>query len=167
MNRELYLEYASNAYTAARSVIRAVPADKLDYRPAPGMMSVAQLLHHIGTACGMAVQMVIQGDHKPMDPANPMHMPTLDELETCSSAEEALRMLDEDQALLKKTVMALSEEDFQTGMTQPPWMPVPSNKTVFCLDMVDHLTGHKMQLFQYLRILGEKVNTWTLYGIPG
>jgi hypothetical protein len=61
--------------------------------------------------------------------------------------------------------MGMSEEDFQSRMIQLPWAPVKIPAWALALMMADHLSVHRMQLFQYLRIMGLPVNTMTLYGM--
>jgi len=162
MNREQFLQYAAGVYHGTRSVIRAVPADKLDYRPHPDMMSVAQVLEHLGIACGGSIKYVIDGNFGPLK--EPLQLLTADQLPKSLSKEDSLRALDADEKLMCEIVNGWSEEEFQTKMIQPPWLPFAQPAWQFCLDMVDHLSGHRMQLFQYLKQTGEPVNTWTLYG---
>jgi hypothetical protein len=47
-------------------------------------------------------------------------------------------------------------------MVSVPWgPPMPMWRT--CLGMAEHWLNHKYQLFFYLKLLGQPVNTMTLY----
>lgn len=161
MNREEFLEYAAPVYQAARAVLKAVPADRLDYAPRAGMLTIGQVAMHIGSACAGAIQFVAGGNFPPM--TEKMGLPPGESFPTGTIAE-ALAALDADEKLLREIVMGWTEEQFQHDVVQEPWSPVPTTNWKLCLSMLDHLSGHKMQLFQYLRILGCDVNTWTLFG---
>lgn len=163
MTREEFLACATETYAGTRSVLRAVPADKIDYCPREGMLSIAKLIRHIASACAGPFKFVLEGNFPPPTGKGPMTPAS--ELKGYGSVDEALSHLDEDEKLLRSTVMGLSEEEFQTNQIQLPWAPVKVPVWHLGLMMTDHLSGHRMQLFQYLRILGEPVDTYTLYGM--
>ena len=62
----------------------------------------------------------------------------------------------------KAALTAVSPADFQARMVAVPWgPPMPMWRT--CLGMAEHWVNHKYQLFFYLKLLGQPVNTMTLY----
>ncbi|NUP90662.1 MAG: DinB family protein [Candidatus Sumerlaeia bacterium] len=162
MTREDFLHYAAGVYHGTRSVLRAVPADQLDHRPRPGMMSIGQLIRHLASATASPFKYVLENPG-PAPGAGPQ-LPPVDFYKPYDTVQEALEHLDRDEKSLRETVMAMTEEEFQTRDVRPPWMPHAMKVWHFALDMVDHQSSHRMQLFQYLRCLGLPVNTFTLYG---
>jgi DinB superfamily len=164
MNREQFLTYAAGIYGATRSVMKAVPADMVQHRPRPEMMSIAQLIRHTASACAGPIGMMLGGDF-PKPEGGELKLPTVEEMEGYDTVQEALDHLDRDEKQLRELVMGLSEEEFQTREVQPPWLPMPVAIWFFGLMMLDHLSTHRVQLFQYLKAEGLPVNTMTLWGM--
>lgn len=162
MTREGFLAHAARIYRGARSVLRAVPPDLIDHRPQPSMMSVGQLIRHMASACGGAFEFALHFRHEPAAP--PHTEPRLDSLRSHGSAGDALAHLDRDEQALRRTVLGLSEEEFQTREVPLPWSGETVPVWMLALLMADHLSVHRMQLFQYLRAAGLPVDTGTLYG---
>jgi hypothetical protein len=163
MTREGFLRYAATVYGGAESVLRAVPPSMISHRPQPAMMSVSQLIRHMASACGGSFKFVLE--FKPDPAAAPHAEPSLDRLLGYETPAEALSHLGRDQSALREAVMALGEEEFQTRVIALPWAPalrVPLWE--LGLMMVEHLSNHRMQLFQYLRASGLHIDTSTLYG---
>ena len=94
-----------------------------------------------------------------------MELPGVDAFEAYETTKEALDHLDRDEAVLRETVMALSEDDFQNRQIQLPWAPMKVPVWMLALMMTDHLSIHRAQLHQNLKASGVPVNTMTLYGM--
>jgi hypothetical protein len=57
---------------------------------------------------------------------------------------------------------SVSEDEFSNKIITVPW-GWKSKMEKMALDLREHFTNHKMQLFTYLKLLGLPVNTETLY----
>lgn len=165
MSKQEFLAYVGYIYEATRSVMQAVPHQKLNYRPRPEMMSIGQLMHHMSSICGGSIKQVFEGNFPPADPNRPVQWSSEKDLHECRSVQEALDRLNRDEASLKIILNQMDNADFRNRNVQPPWSPKPFKAWLFCLLMADHLSLHRMQLYQYLRLLGEPVDTLTLYGL--
>jgi len=82
---------------------------------------------------------------------------------TCSKSE-ALQAIEKDlNDAIDFIEKDISEEDFFSKVVSAPWgFKGEIRKAV--LMAKDHLVNHKMQLHIYLKLLGQPVNTQTLYG---
>ena len=140
-------------------LIMKVPEGRLDWRPAPGSLSVGELLGHL-LECFAGFCSVL---HK-LDPERLAHFSQLRELPVnhrCS-AEDAQRRV--------KQYLEHIEEGFcviQTGdLTRLlPTVFAKQGETVFTLLLgnLEHLINHKHQLFTYLKLMGVSVGTSDLY----
>ncbi len=166
MTKQEFLVFVDNIYQGARSVMHSIPRDKLNFRPRPDMMTIGQLIHHMGILCGGSIKHVFEGKFPPSDPSKPVDVWTAEkDLHECRTVQEGLDLLDRDEATLKVLLKEMDPNDFRSKTVQPPWSPKPLKIWHYCLLMADHLSCHRMQLYQYLKILGEPVNTATLYGL--
>ncbi|MBN1475311.1 DinB family protein [Candidatus Sumerlaeota bacterium] len=164
MNREQFLGYAAGIYGATRSVMKAVPPGMVQHRPRPEMMSIAQLIRHTASACASPIGAMLKGDF-PKPEGGELKLPTVEEMEGYDTVQEALDHLARDEKQLRELIMRLGEEEFQTREVHPPWLPKPVPVWLFSLMMLDHLSSHRVQLFQYLKSQGLPVNTMTLWGV--
>jgi hypothetical protein len=155
VKKDEFCEYAVNAFRPAESLLKMVPADKLDWKPGDNFMTLGQLICHMGDGIGTELRMLITNSWPQMDGAAHPPMPSC-------SAQEALAKLEKDKATLKEVLAGVSEEDFANKIVKVPWGW--ENKLEFmALDFREHFVNHKMQLFTYLKLLGFPVNTQTLY----
>lgn len=165
MTKQEFLIYVDGIYAGARSVIHAVPHGKMNYRPRPDMMSIGQLLHHMGSGCGGSIKHVLEGKFPPTDPSKPIIWTGESDFHECRTVQEALDRLDRDEATLKVVLTEMEPDDFRSRTIQPPWSPTPYKLWHYCLMMADHLSCHRMQLYQYLKLLDVPVDTTILYGL--
>ena len=163
MTREEYMEYAGNVYRATRGLAALTPADKLDYKPMEGVFSVAQLLKHCGECLGKMASMALH-DNWPQMPEGEM-LPPADNFPRVSTIQEAINELDKDWQLMSEELQTLTDDEFNTKMVEPPWMPMPVPFAAFMMQSMEHLCNHRMQLFLWLKMSGEKLNTIHLYGM--
>jgi hypothetical protein len=161
------------AYTTTFGLLDRVTPESLDWKPesGPNWMTVSQLLMHLGGACGAACKGFVTGDWGlpegvKMEDLPPAEMlPPAEQMPRVASVEEARRMLTEDQALALEMIDQAGEDALANRVTVAPW--APDRKHVLglhLLEMVQHLNIHKAQLFYYLKLQGEKVNTLDLWG---
>jgi len=156
-----YYELVMEAFRPSETLIRMVPADKLDWRPGPTFMSLGQLIHHLSEPIGGGLRCLVTNQW-PFTPEQMEESMKLENLPSCS-VETALERLEKDKAILREVLDSLSEEDFAQKPVSTPWGWKGKLESVAIL-FREHFTNHKMQLFTYLKLLGLPVNTATLYG---
>jgi hypothetical protein len=159
VKKDEFYQYALDSFRPAEAMLKMIPSDKLDWKPAPNFMSVGQLICHLGDGIGAELRMVINNSFpKPEEMAG---LPELAKMPACN-AQEALAKLDKDKATLHEILSIVTEEEFATKIVSVPW-GWKSNLERMALDFREHFVNHKMQLFTYLKLLGLPVNTQTLY----
>jgi len=159
VTKDEYLQYVLDSFKPAESLLKMVPADKLDWKPGPTFMTLGQLICHLGSGVGGDLRMLItESWPKPgeMDEAMKQgNMPSC-------SVQEALAKLEGDKTILREVLASITEEDFKNKIVSVPW-GWKSKMERMALDFRDHFINHKMQLFTYLKLLEFPVNTNTLY----
>ncbi len=166
MTRKEYLKFVEGIFKATRGLIAATPADKLDFKPAEDLMTTAQVLKHLASALGASLEMAMNNSWPEM-PAEEM-MPTADKLPASASVQEALDEIDADWKLLQQEMEKITDGEFNENKVNVPWMPVPMTILEFMMQSMEHLSNHRMQLFTWLKLAGEKLHTGHLYGmLPG
>jgi uncharacterized damage-inducible protein DinB len=168
----LKTEIETTYATTAKLLDRVAP-ESLAWKPARGSnwMTVGQLLKHITNACGAPCKGFVTGDWglptgtKLEDlPAEEM-MPTAEKLPAVESVEEARKLLAEDKALAIQMIDQAGENALANHEIAAPWAPgVEYALGRHLLQMVQHLGQHKGQLFYYLKLQGQPVNTADLWG---
>jgi len=157
VKKDDFYKYALDTFRPTETLLKMVPADKLDWKPGPSFMSLGQLIHHLSAGIGEELHMAITGDWpKPEEMEASMK-----QMQSCS-VPEALERLEKDKTTLLEVLASVSEEEFANKIISVPWgWKSPIEK--MALDFREHFTNHKMQLFTYLKLLGCSVNTNTLY----
>jgi hypothetical protein len=92
-------------------------------------------------------------------------LPPAEKFPKSNSIEEAVTEIEKDWELLKKEIGKISEEDFNNKKLNIPWMPFPMTIKEYMMQAMEHLSNHRMQLFTWLKLSGEKLNTAHLYGM--
>jgi len=157
VKKDEFYEYCLSAFRPAESLLKMVPADKLDWKPGPSFMSMGHLICHLSEGIGTELGMLIQNSWpKPEEMAELMK-----QTPTCG-VQEALAKLEKDKATLREVLASVSEEDFANKIVSVPW-GWKAKMEKMSLDFREHFVNHKMQLFTYLKLLGFPVNTETLY----
>jgi hypothetical protein len=158
VKKDDYIQYALDCYKPAETMLKMVPADKLDWKPGPTFMSLGQLICHLSDGISTELRMCFNNSWpKPeeMSEAMKQGMPTC-------NVQEALAKLEKDKSNLRDVMAAVTEEDFAQKIVSVPWGWKASMEKM-ALDFREHFVNHKMQLFTYLKLLGFPVNTETLY----
>ncbi len=163
MTRKEYLKFTEGIYRATRGLIRLTPDQKLDYKPQEGLMTVAQVLKHVASALGASLSMAINNSW-PVISGEDM-LPAADKLPKSASAAEALQEIDRDWELLKQEIEKITDGEFTLNKIDVPWMPSPMTIEEFMMQAMEHLSNHRMQLFTWLKLSGEALNTGHLYGM--
>jgi hypothetical protein len=159
MTPKEFIEYAESLYRPTVKLISLAPAGKLDWKPGQGnYMNLGQLLHHLSTCPGGLVMAV----NNAFPPSEAFQKFVQEDLKNTKTPEVAGRELSRGWDEAKAALSRVSEADFQAKMVAVPWgPPMPLWRT--CLGMAEHWANHKYQLFFYLKLLGQPVNTMTLY----
>jgi hypothetical protein len=159
MRPEQFIEYAESIYRPTVKLISLVPAGKLDWRPYPGdFMTLGQLLHHL-SGCPGGILMALRNAFPPPEAFGRFLQ---EDLKRTKSAEDAESWLFRGWGETKTALTALRPVEFEGLMVTVPWgPPIPMWRA--CLGMAEHWLNHKYQLFFYLKLMGQPVNTMTLY----
>jgi len=155
VKKDEFYQYSLNAFRPAESLLKMVPADKLDWKPGETFMTLGQLICHMSDGIGTELRMLIDNSWpKPEDMGK-------GPIPSCNGPE-ALAKLEKDKTTLKAVLDGVSEADFANKIVKVPW-GWEAKLEIMSLDFREHFVNHKMQLFTYLKLLGFPVNTQTLY----
>jgi uncharacterized damage-inducible protein DinB len=131
-------------------LIKKVPEDKLDWRPAPGLLSLGQLIHHIGQA-DMAWTKVLRGDwdlgqflgvRRSMD-----LLEVIGDVDNLTDEIETLEITHQE---ILKWIAAQSDEQLEKIYEGAGWK-VSGRQIV--LGLCEHEGHHRGQIVTYLRLL--------------
>lgn len=154
-----YFSWFDDSIRTTEAMYHLVPADKLDWKPTDLSFTLGQLLEHMPKALWFNSR-VIASEEWPLKSireilvSNRRH-PT-------ATVEDALAHLVEWSTGFKQAIKNLGEERFQhDDVNTPQWGTLPIWR--FAIFVLEHHLNHKMELHMYLRLLGAKVNTATLY----
>ena len=73
--------------------------------------------------------------------------------------------MDKDFQLMRDELGNMTDDEFNTKMIHAPWMPFAVPFSAFMMQALKHVSNHRMQLFLWLKLSGEKINTAHLYGM--
>lgn len=143
-------------------LIKLAPEDQLDWRPTPNSMSLAQCIAHLADSLTEVVEWVLV----------PKPMPSPDELgemmkpENLPSATpaEGLATVAAQKAKLTELLAGVDDHAWLTEQRSLPW-GVAGSMAFCCGQAFEHAFGHRYQLFMYLKLLGQPVDTMVLYGM--
>jgi len=170
---ELLKTEIESTYTTTAKLVDRVDPQSLDWKPATGSnwMTIGQLLMHITSACGGACKGFVTGDWgmpegmKIEDIPPEEMLPPAEKLPTIESVEETRKLLAEDKALALQMIDQSGEADLTNRKLAAPWAPGREYPLGWHLhQMIQHLGLHKAQLFYYLKLKGQSVNTADLWG---
>ncbi len=171
---ELLAAEMTETYQSTAKIIDLLEDSDLEWKPATGenWMNVGQLLAHINTACGFCCQGFVTGDWGMIggEAESPSEsegmMPTAERMPAVANLAEARKNLAADRKLALQMIKEAGEEKMATLEMAAPWEPDRQRLLgQHMLQMVTHLAIHKAQLFYYLKLMGKKVDTATLWGI--
>ena len=160
-------------YAAAIKLMDLVDDSVLEWKPATGTnwMTTGQVLRHMTDACGMAIKGFVTGDWGMPEgvdvsqiPPEEM-LPPAEKLPTVTSVAEAKELIAKDKAVALEMVAQCTDDNLANKIATAPWDPTPLVLGHRILQMVDHLKQHKAQLFYYLKLQGQPVNTGHLWGM--
>lgn len=146
-------------------LIRRVPADRVDWRPAadPGktvrIFSVGELLGHlIDCVAGFCAALVAAFPAELNDFSNLRSVPG----QPVASPQDALERIAKLSACVEQGFGMASDRALARKVSTV-FVPEGEELLTILLGNFEHLTNHKHQLFLYLRLLGVPVGTEDLY----
>jgi hypothetical protein len=159
MTPKVFLDHVAATYKPAPMLFSLIPEGKLDWAPAPTMMTIRALIHHLSGRTG--VSGLVTGDFDPAHCWGDSDDPASTTPETAST--RLAKAIEE----TKKCLRDVSMFDWENKIVQMPWGSKGTLEIMAHALIIEHFLNHKMQLFLYLRLLGVPADTGTLYfGIP-
>lgn len=170
---EVLKQETEGMYAVTEALIKRVDPSTLGWKPAAGKnwMTVGQLLQHLATSCGGSFKGMLTGDWglpegmKFEDIPPESMLPPAEKLPAVESVEQALKLLAEDKKLALAQLAAADESRLLTECFPAPWGGPSVTLFQHLYNMIAHTGQHKGQLFYYLKLQGQDVNTGTLYGL--
>jgi uncharacterized damage-inducible protein DinB len=163
MNKHDFIEQMLMTQQPLIKMVEMVPEDQLNWAPAQGFMTMAQLLKHL-SANWCIIKMMVTDSWPDSTPEEMAEAMKLENLPSCSKAEALEEMKRDLENAAEYVEKEISEEDFFSRIVSAPWNWAGEIwKAV--LMAKDHQVNHKMQLHLYLKLLKLPVNTQTLYGV--
>ncbi len=169
----ILLEEAKTTYAITDKLFRRVTDDDLSWKPTTGKnwMTIGQLLMHCASfGCGKAIQGFVKGDWgmpeglEPKDFNAVQHVPPVAMLPSVDSVKQALELLENDRNLALRCIEETKEAEFLVRKFTAPWGGSEVSLFQHLMLMIAHLAQHKGQLFYYLKLIGNDLNTSDLWG---
>lgn len=137
------------------------PEDQVDWRPCEGCMTLGQLLEHAATSLTPVVEIAITGEMPP--PMTPEQLSGGEQLKSIAPGDVA-PLIERQKSKLVEVLEQVDDEQWRTVERTLPW---GTHGTLgrLCVEGIDHASGHRYQLFLYLKMLGQKLGTMELYGM--
>lgn len=148
--KELFLIQKENEHQGTISVYEKIPGDRLDWRPAEGMLTLGQLARHVWRSEEGVRRIALENDWRYYETRIPLGLVAV--LGAVKSLEEELREIRRVHEDTLRAVEAFPGDrweeirenaEFQTRRTVG----------VMLFRMVDHHTHHRAQVGTYLHIL--------------
>jgi len=147
-----FLDYLKSVHGRTRRIIECIPADQIEWAPAPGRFTLGEIVRHLA---GIERWMYAETVHgRPT--AYPGHGRDLADGFAATLAYYD-RLHEESRALFSQ----LTEEDLERKSTTPANAPITTWKWLRA--MIEHEAHHRGQLYQSLGLLG--VKTPPIYGL--
>ncbi len=170
---EVLRQETEQSYRVTECLFRRVGPDALEWKPSSGQnwMTTGQLLMHCTGACGQSIRAFVTGDWglpegMRFEDLKPEEMlPPASKLPSVDSVEQALQLLAADREIALAQLAGLDEARLLSDAFPAPWGGAPRTLFQHILNMITHLGQHKGQLFYYLKLRGQDVNTADLYGV--
>jgi len=157
-----FIDLMRQTQAPIKAMAEMVPDDKLDWAPAQGFMNMGQLLKHLGENW-CVLKMMVNNDW-PFTVEGMTEAMKLENMPSCSKDEAIAAMakdLDDAAAYIENEI---GEDEFFTKEVAAPWGFTGGIWQAFLMAK-EHQVSHRMQLHTYLKLLGQPVNTSTLYGM--
>jgi DinB family protein len=171
--KELLSKEIEYTYEVTGGLLDLVDDSALDWKPSSenNWMTTGQLLMHITHSCGQTICGFVTGDWGMPEgvdinelPSDEM-LPQAELLPAVESVEQAKELLEKDMQLALGILAGCDEDKLAGTKVSAPWDPTERLLGGRLLEMVQHLSQHKSQLFYYLKLQGKAVNTSHLWGM--
>ncbi|MGH7469973.1 MAG: DinB family protein [Longimicrobiales bacterium] len=147
-----FLTYFENVRARTQRVVNCIPRDRIDWRPAQGMFSFADLVRHLA-----ATERFMFGENVQCQASRyPGHGPEL-----ADGYDGVLEYLRRMHAETVAIMSRLSAEDLARRCSTPGGIEIPVWK--WLRSMIEHEVHHRGQIYLMLRLLG--VDSPPLYGL--
>lgn len=159
MTPQNYISYFEEMLRPTASLFRLVPPDKLGWKPDDRSFTAGQLMAHMALSLAVYGKGVATGDwgYRSMREIFLANRRTPE-----MTAEEAIDLMEKNANEFMRMIGALSEEEFSAGEIDSPQLGrVPRWRAAMLA--IEHHVNHKAELFMYLKLLGIRVHTGTLY----
>ncbi len=153
MTKNDFLDYLEWVLRPCEALVRLVPDDKLEYAPIEG------LIHHLSLSPGVYARGFSTGDWGVRSMREIFLRNRRTEPVTNHQANEILA---ESKRTVIDAIKNFTEDEFRNKEVDSPMLGKQKIWRL-CVHMVEHQVTHKEQLFVYLKLLGMKINTGTLY----
>lgn len=163
MTRQEFTKYVEGIYKATRGLIQLTPENKFNYKPMDGVFTVDQVIKHSTSSLGSMASMCIHNSWPKMSQED--MLPSAEKSPRVASIKEAIEEIDKDWQQMKDELGNITDDEFNVKMTHAPWMPGPVPIAELMMLSLEHLSNHRYQLFIWLKLSGEKLNTMHLYGM--
>ncbi|MCW5852532.1 MAG: DinB family protein [Anaerolineae bacterium] len=137
-----FAEYWQRIHTRTREMVAAIPEESLDWRPAEGEFTCAELVRHIASARRMNVVSATLGEG-----VYPGHDERFG-----ISRRDLLHYLDASHAEVSNRLAGLRDDDLAEPRVSNQGQPYPAWNILLAL--VEHEVHHRAQLAMYLTLLG-------------
>jgi hypothetical protein len=155
-HKEQILKSIEDEFKILKHLNTKIPAVKLEFKAAENMRTVLQLLRYV-TWCGLAsLKSFIEGSS---DSPNFEFYKELSDAALNFKAENFDAAMDAQLNSIKKLFEKFNDADLLSKNVMMPFgEKLPLGEAII-KTTVKHLTGYRMQLFLYLKILGIQLNT--------
>jgi uncharacterized damage-inducible protein DinB len=144
MDTETFLNTAAARFRATRRAIEAIPADQLDFRPTPDIMTARELaIHIIGNYGFLAAGM---GENR-------WSLESFSVPGSLGSTEQLLTAFDAVYEGFRRQLDSFPDDGFQL-VVKP--FGVEQKISEMARDVAEHEIHHRGQLYVYLRLMGIK-----------
>jgi uncharacterized damage-inducible protein DinB len=163
MTTQEYFPWFDDVLRTTEAMSRLVPPDKLDWKPTENSFTLGQLIEHMPRAFWFNSK-VIASEEWPLKSMREILV--TNRRHPSVAVGEALEHLGLWSKEFKQAVQNIGDEKFRhADVNTPQWGTLPIWRlAVFVLE---HHLNHKMELHMYMKLLGVKVNTGTLYAGEG
>lgn len=153
---EYLIESMVKDITILQHLYTKIPQDSFDFRPRENMRTVRELLHYISTTTSSMLTVFATSTDHASDMARLRTLnPPFEEFEVT----DFHFILEEEKRIIKDLIGPLSDEELHTRQCFQPWREQVSMLSGILNGPLKYLTAYRMQLFLYLKLLGENVNT--------
>ncbi len=148
--RELFLAQKANAHEGTIAVYEKIPRDRLDWRPADGMLTLGQLARHVWRSEEGTRRIALDGDWTYYETRIPQGL--LAVLGEVKSLDDELREMRRVHQETMRAVQAFPLDRWEELRDKPEF---DTHRTVAVLlfRIIEHQVHHRAQVGTYLRIL--------------